>query len=309
MFGTIRSTFPRRLSMESTDEFRGGECMRARFVTLGLIGAGFLTGCAANHKPYANNPLLLYYKPTLSDSETVLADRAARRGPTQPPMPALAADAPRDPTPGQLPKQPAKEPIVPVKFEAPAPPAAPTEIRPIIRQSSETSAPKSIEPPTAKLPFPQSPLYAELKPILVSAPASPPTVASLPEPTVAKKLDAVTAMSTDIKPVPLVIDPPKSPDLSTAKRTVPGPFGHDAGYHWLQGVVEKNDHGHYAIRYCDPSVDDEYGGKFVTDDPRLGVFHDGDIVGMEGALTADPAGKARHRTYTLREVWLVKAKP
>ena len=84
----------------------------------------------------------------------------------------------------------------------------------------------------------------------------------------------------------LVVDQPKSTDLTTEKRKVPGPF-----------------------RYCDPSVVDENGGKFVTDDPRLGAFHDGDIVGVEGELAGESPGKARHRAYTVREVWLVKAKP
>jgi hypothetical protein len=60
--------------------------MRTLIVTLCAIG--LVVGCASSHKkPYADDPLLLYYKPTLSDSATILAERNARREPAPPPMP------------------------------------------------------------------------------------------------------------------------------------------------------------------------------------------------------------------------------
>src|SRR6266478_1172260 len=64
-----------------------------------LLIAGLLTGCASNRKPpYANDPVLLHYKPTLADSATILAEKQTKPHPVQPPMPAtLVASAPADP--------------------------------------------------------------------------------------------------------------------------------------------------------------------------------------------------------------------
>src|SRR5262245_62148556 len=113
--------------------------MRAVALAVFLITAGLTTGCIADRKPYANNPLLLYYKPTLSDSDTVLAQREPRTGPTQPPIPALAADPPKDVSPFAPPTQLPANPVLPAKFEVPSNSPPPTVIQPILRQASEQS--------------------------------------------------------------------------------------------------------------------------------------------------------------------------
>jgi len=275
--------------------------MRTVALSAFLITAGLTTGCITDRKPYANNPLLLYYKPTLSDSDTVLAQREPRTGPTQPPMPALAADSPKDMSPFSPPTRLPASPVLPAKFEIPASPPPPAIIQPILRQASEQSK----EQP----PEPLKPLYSELSPI---APPAPPKLPSAdfatptsvePSPTIVQNLSPVESSAKKSGDIP-----PSGPPALQERRSVPGRYGHDAAYHWLQGVVEKDSHGHNYIRYCDPSLDDEFGGKFIVDDPRLAEFHDGDVIGVSGELVPVQGPGERNRKYTIREAWLVKAK-
>jgi hypothetical protein len=290
--------------------------MRAVSLTVCLVGATLLTGCSGPRKPYANNPLLLYYKPTLSDSDTILAEREPRGGPTQPPMPTLAAESPKDPAPFALPKQLPSEGVLPAKLEAPPAPAAPT----IIPQPSKAPAPKLDASLTPIQPDRKLSLYSELKPIpAASRERSAIDVSSLPRP-LETKFEPVGPAAERIPPVAIVADKPKLVHVPTAKTVstpaapvekprVPGLYGHDAGYRWLQGVVEKNYRGHDCVRYCDPAVDDEYGGKFIVDDPRLAQFRDGDVIGVSGELAIAPGAGERNRRYTIHDVWLVKGRP
>jgi hypothetical protein len=264
--------------------------MRTGFMVVAIASIGLLAGCISTRKPYANNPLLESYRPTLSDSETVLAERSVRRGPTQPPMPALASEQPKDPVSPVVPKPPTTEVIIPAKVETP-----PSELRPIIRQTSALTA------PTPKpLEVVQSTLPSELKPIIV-APA-----AVIPEPTLPKHPEPPAAVAVaEPKPVAPVaaISPPDG------KRSVAGQFHHDADYGWLQGVVETTRQGSCFVRYCDPSVDDEYGGKVQIDDSRLAAFRDGDVIAVSGELDkGSVAAKGRNPTYKARDVWLVKGR-
>src|SRR5260370_3113298 len=73
--------------------------MRTNRLALCLLTVCLAAGClSSQRKPFVNNPLLLYYKPTLSDSATILAEQAARREPAQPPMPGFAREiAPTSP--------------------------------------------------------------------------------------------------------------------------------------------------------------------------------------------------------------------
>ncbi len=88
-------------------------------------------------------------------------------------------------------------------------------------------------------------------------------------------------------------------------------FGRDADYHWIQGVLERQYHGDTCIRYGDPAVEDQYGGKFRLDDERLlADFHEGDVIGMEGEVVIGsdqdrPGAAAR---YHIHDVWLVRQK-
>jgi hypothetical protein len=106
------------------------------------------------------------------------------------------------------------------------------------------------------------------------------------------------------KPLPEV---PASPPI---RRQVPETYGHAADYTWLQGVLDKHYQGQFGLRYCEPSVEDRWGGKVtLADDPRLAQFHDGDQILVEGELVGDQTARdARHRypTYRIREIWLVQ---
>jgi hypothetical protein len=260
--------------------------MRYRFLI--LIGTSLLGGCLSSHKPYDDNPLLLHYRPTLSDSETVLAEAGTRRGPTQPPMPALVAEAPKDHAAAPFALTPAAtEPIVPAQSAV-----APGDLRPIIRQSSESSQ------PLLKTPDLSPALNSELKPVIVSPPSQTNAVTVIPE----------IAGVEKAKPADTVADKPNPLAANGEKRKVTGQFGHDAEYHWLQGVVEKY-RGLCFIRYCDPSTDDEYGGKFLVQDPKLAPYQDGDVIGVEGELDKTTVGdKSQKPKYVIRDAWLVKAK-
>jgi len=67
--------------------------MRSSVLAL-CCGLSLAAGCASSHKKaYSGNPLLLYYKPTLSDSATILAERNARREPAPPPLPSFVRES------------------------------------------------------------------------------------------------------------------------------------------------------------------------------------------------------------------------
>jgi hypothetical protein len=80
--------------------------MRRLCAALCLLACVPLSGCLWQRKPpYSNAPVLLHYKPTLSDSATILAEKQARRGPVKPPMPIIAREGSRDePDAAPLPK-------------------------------------------------------------------------------------------------------------------------------------------------------------------------------------------------------------
>jgi hypothetical protein len=81
--------------------------------------------------------------------------------------------------------------------------------------------------------------------------------------------------------------PTPAPVLSGLGR-VSGSFGHGADYAWLQGVIDRHYRGHLCLRYCDPTVEDRWGGKVrLEDDPRLAQFREGDVVVVEGALVPE----------------------
>jgi hypothetical protein len=79
-------------------------------------------------------------------------------------------------------------------------------------------------------------------------------------------------------------------------------YGHSTDYGCLQGVLEKDLQGRTALRYCDPTAEDRWGGIVWLDpDPRLAKFQDGDWVRVEGVLLSvlnpatDPAQRPRFR--------------
>ncbi len=130
---------------------------------------------------------------------------------------------------------------------------------------------------------------------------APGTVEATPDVAGAKPpVSAVPVART--KPLP---EAPASPPI---RRQVPETYGHAADYTWLQGVVDKHYQGQFGLRYCEPSVEDRWGGKVIlTDDPRLAPFHDGDLILVEGEM-GKTAVDAWHRypTYRIRDIWLVQ---
>lgn len=89
-----------------------------------------------------------------------------------------------------------------------------------------------------------------------------------------------------------------------ARRTVPGTYGHDPDRSWLQGVLERHYRGYWCLRYCDPSVEDEYGGKVrLKNDERIVAFRDGDVVAVSGELT--PSNGATP-LYQIHDIWMVR---
>jgi hypothetical protein len=94
-------------------------------------------------------------------------------------------------------------------------------------------------------------------------------------------------------------------------RVVPGEFGHDPDYHWIQGTLERHYHGDTCIRYADPAVEDQYGGKVrVEEDRLLAQFHEGDVLGLEGEIVPpserDRPGSAPR--FLIHDVWLARQK-
>src|SRR5262249_26736418 len=140
--------------------------------------------------------------------------------------------------------RPPIDPIQQIKTEKPAPLPPPAY--------GPTSA--AALPPPETLPLtPEStlPTRPVTKTIADASPLPPPAAAKTEAPAPAKP-------------------PEKIIDLAGRPRA-DGNYGHDDGYRWLQGVLECHYRGYYCIRFCDPSVEDQYGGKFrLDDDPRLG---------------------------------------
>jgi hypothetical protein len=232
--------------------------MRRSYLALCLLCCVPTAGCFwRRNPPYANAPVLVHYKPTMSDSASILAERQVRRGPVKPPMPATVREDEADHAP--LPKI-----VDPAKHEEPAP------------------LPPSIPSVSAIAPKPGP---------IVRASALPSS--SLP------------VRSADFVPVEEVAAGAPKAEPTPPPRTVPGNYGHDPDYQWLQGVLEHHHRGYICVRYCDPSVEDHFGGKFrLKEDDRLAAFHDGDVI----SLTGEPLGTEGQPVFTVRDVWLVRKK-
>ncbi len=104
------------------------------------------------------------------------------------------------------------------------------------------------------------------------------------------------------------------PAVTAQRREVSGSYGHAADYTWLQGILDKNFHGHFSLRYCDAAVDDQWGGKVhLEDDPRLAQFKEGDVVMVEGEIVRENGQPVRgawnhYPRYHIRSVKLIQPK-
>lgn len=167
--------------------------MRLTCVVLTLSGLAFLAGCSSQRKPpYANDPLLTHYKPTLSDSTSILAEKQMRRGPTKPPMPMVGGDAARTERPIEL--KPPPSSVQPIKMEQ-------LELLPPPPVSEGGPASPPITAATGNLP-----------PLPITLPKRPD---SLPP--------AFPPMPTTNKPDPPPALPPTRKDYAEASRSLPPP--------------------------------------------------------------------------------------
>jgi hypothetical protein len=182
----------------------------------------------------------------------------------------------------------------------------------------------------ARRPYADDPFLMDRKPVLTSAATAGPGPLARTEPppptppiTVVASATAeetqgtvatpdVTTVKPSVPAIPVARTKP-SPEVPASppiRRQVPETYGHAADYTWLQGVLDKHYRGQFGLRFCEPSVEDRWGGKVsLADDPRLAQFHDGDLILVEGELVKDKTAQDawnRYPAYRIREIWLVQ---
>jgi len=168
--------------------------------TLCFCGSCLLAGCLTQSKPpYANDPVLLHYKPETTDSETILAQQQASRRSSEPAMPFAGNDPSRPPNPA-LPSSSivpvsAQQPLAPLspnplptaKSEPSGPllpppddPTPPARASSLLPETTSLTPPIGPNPPQASTPLP--PLTLTARPAEVaSAPLAPPQDQSIKE--------------------------------------------------------------------------------------------------------------------------------
>jgi hypothetical protein len=110
------------------------------------------------------------------------------------------------------------------------------------------------------------------------------------------------------------INPAAEPPVAV-RRQVSGTYGHSPDYAWLQGVLDRHFHGHFDLRYCDPTQEDAWGGKVcLDDDPRLAGLKDGDVVLVEGEIVRSGGKPVRgawnhYPRYRIRNLTVIQSKP
>jgi hypothetical protein len=241
--------------------------MRGIIASISVVYFGLLAGCSTQRRaPYANDPVLLHYKPTLNDSATIMAEKQAHHGPAKPPMPTGAQEAAHDPAVART--MPDRN-LQPAKAEAPgqllAPPPGPEAER--AKNASAGTTPDAsslpVRPPeTSVLTAPDAGTQPQQLPV------------TIPE--------AVALNAAQPTPDALATTPVAT---NAEVRSADGTYAHDSEYHRVQGVLERHYRGYYCVRYCDPSVEDQYGGKFrLVDDQRIKQFNEGDVIAVEGEM-------------------------
>ena len=102
--------------------------------------------------------------------------------------------------------------------------------------------------------------------------------------------------------------------ISPNSVVVDGTFGRAPDHTWLQGVLDKHYRGHFDLRYCDATVEDEWGGKVhLEEDERLQQFQEGDVIYVEGELVRENGQVMRghlnhYPRYRIRQVELIRHK-
>lgn len=250
--------------------------MRRQRISWWLAAGCLLAGCHQHgrHCPYPEEPLLLSKPPVEGKIEVLEGPQLARSEPAAPPIAAdMLAAAPKP-----MPVGP-REPFV----------VTPT-----------------LEPPRAETVVETSP--PPLTPAKPPVQAAPATLRKGPT------IGRPTSRTRETPPPPAA--PPKTPEgpeLSAPAQPVSGVYGHDGNYAWLQGTIDKHYRGRLYLRYCEPTVDDRWGGKVcLEDDARLVEFKDEDVLLVEGKLVDEPAagrdGWRQYPHYHIKSVRLVQRK-
>ncbi|MBY0527118.1 MAG: hypothetical protein K2R98_27230 [Gemmataceae bacterium] len=136
------------------------------------------------------------------------------------------------------------------------------------------------------------------------------TPVKIDEPATTPDRPGVPAQPTATRRGPVVATPAVR---SSSTALVPTVYGHAADHSWLQGVLDRHYQGHFDLRFCDPTIEDSWGGKVsLDDDPRLAQFLDDDIVRVDGELVpADAAQKklwSHYPRYRIRDIRLIQRK-
>jgi outer membrane biosynthesis protein TonB len=181
----------------------------------------------------------------------------------------------------------------PPPHSEPMPPPLPAETfvalpRPLPVGPVTPLATPTPEPPRQEAPAPARTTNAEPPPV----PANP---AARPK----GPVSAFPASRIRETPAP---KPPEGPELASPSPLeafgTTGTYGHNPGYTWLQGTLDRHYRGHIYLRYCDPTMDDRWGGKVrLEHDPRLADFKDGDVVSVEGTMANAPDNRDHWQQY------------
>jgi hypothetical protein len=154
---------------------------------------------------------------------------------------------------------------------------------------------------------------------LASAPVNPDTLGS---PSIERAGGQVATVAPDNAPKPPLQAIPTARSGASAevqaepasRQAVAGIYGHAPDHTWLQGVLDKHYLGQMHLRYCDPTMDETWGGKVILEkDDRLAPFKDGDVVRVEGELVKED-GQAKRGSwchfplYRIRDIQLIQSK-
>jgi hypothetical protein len=248
---------------------------------IAALGCSLGVGCqrAALQSTYPPDPLLQNKTPVVAKVESARPVVAR----TEPAAPALP--------PGVLASAPTRRPIDP-----------PTEM---VRKPEEKRPPAE-PPPLSFNKGANPPAQATITSAAGVNPSSPPTPAVVAAGNARQPVPVVPALNT--RPAAEVAATP------AVHHKVDGTYGRATDHAWLQGVLDKHYRGHFDLRYCDATVEDDWGGKVhLEDDDRLKDFQDGDVIYVEGELVRENGqvvlGHQNHYPrYRIRQVELVRHK-
>jgi hypothetical protein len=83
-------------------------------------------------------------------------------------------------------------------------------------------------------------------------------------------------------------------------------FDHDPGYHCLVGILDREPNSGWVLRYASLEDDDRYNGHvFLVCTESMSHFHPGDLVRVEGEITAPGSGEAL-ATFRSHKITLVR---